>query len=98
MNQIKLIDINESSKAFIIDHNGEKVAEMVITIKNDVMSVHHTEVNRELEGKGVAKELLNEMAGHARANNLKVLPLCTYVCAQFRRNPEQYADIWKKGV
>ncbi|RYG04616.1 MAG: N-acetyltransferase, partial [Chitinophagaceae bacterium] len=45
-------------------------------------------------GKGLAKELLNTMVAYARANRLKVVPLCPYVHAQFKRHPEDFADVW----
>jgi hypothetical protein len=47
------------------------------------------------EGKGLGKKLLEEMVNYARKNKLKVIALCPYVFAQFRRHPEEYADIWK---
>lgn len=36
------------------------------------------------------------MSDYAREHELKVIPLCFYVYAQFKRHPEQYAGIWKK--
>lgn len=36
------------------------------------------------------------MVEHARTNHLKVIPLCPYVHAQFKRHPEEYADVWNK--
>jgi predicted GNAT family acetyltransferase len=37
------------------------------------------------------------MVDHARKNGLKVIALCPFVHAQFKRHPEQYEDIWNKG-
>jgi predicted GNAT family acetyltransferase len=36
------------------------------------------------------------MAAYARGHHLKVIPLCPFVNAQFKRHPEEYADIWEK--
>jgi len=36
------------------------------------------------------------MRVHARENNLKVVPLCPYVLAQFKRHPELYEDVWQR--
>ncbi|HEU4902844.1 MAG TPA: N-acetyltransferase [Flavisolibacter sp.] len=35
------------------------------------------------------------MVDYARKNGLKVIPLCPYVHAQFKRHPADYADVWK---
>jgi uncharacterized protein len=43
-----------------------------------------------------AKKLLSAMVDYARKNQLKVLPLCPYVLAQFKRHREEYADVWEK--
>jgi uncharacterized protein len=72
------------------------MGEMVVSITGSNLTVFHTEVSTKAEGKGYAKKLLNEMADYARKNNLKVIPLCPYVHAQFKRHPLEYADIWNK--
>ncbi|MFT3665215.1 GNAT family N-acetyltransferase [Piscinibacter sp.] len=57
-------------------------------LRDGVMTMTHTEVAPELEGQGIAGELVRAALAHARANDLKVRPLCTYVQAYFRRHPE----------
>jgi uncharacterized protein len=96
MEEVKLKLDNNGSGAFYILDGEEQVAEMSVNITDHLMKVLHTEVAPEAEGKGLAKDLLNTMADHARKNNLKVQPLCSYVAVQFRRYPEEYADIWNK--
>lgn len=80
--------------AFYIMHDGEQMGEMVISIADNVLTAYHTEVEPKAEGKGLAKKLLEGMVAYAREHQLKVLPLCAYVHAQFKRHPEEYADIW----
>jgi predicted GNAT family acetyltransferase len=81
---------------FIFNEGDEKLGEMIISISEKELTVFHTEVIPEAEGKGIAKALLNEMVDYSRKNDLKVIALCTYVLAQFKRHPEQYLDIWQK--
>ncbi|HET7115998.1 MAG TPA: GNAT family N-acetyltransferase [Hanamia sp.] len=80
---------------FYISENGERIAEMEIGISGNDLTVYHTEVSSGNEGKGLAKKLFSAMVDYARKNNLKVVALCPYVFAQFKRRPEEYADIWK---
>jgi len=75
----------------------QKVGKMDISVINEKLRVYHTEVDSAQEGKGFAKLLLNQLVGYARENNLKIIPLCPYVFAQFKRHPEQYADLWLQG-
>ncbi len=57
-------------------------------LRDGVMAITHTEVARELEGQGIAAELVRAALAHARENGLKVRPLCSYVQAYMRRHPE----------
>jgi uncharacterized protein len=92
--QLKLND--QKRGAFLLQRGNEKMAEMAIAVIDKNLVVYHTEVSDELKGQGVASHLLNEMTQYARNNDLKVVPLCPYVLAQFKRHPEDYADIWNK--
>jgi uncharacterized protein len=96
MEHISLNDRPGGHKAFTVEKNGEQLGEMVVDITEDTLTVHHTEVNPDQEGKGLAGQMLSAMTDYARKHALKVIPLCPYVHAQFKRHPEQYEDIWKK--
>jgi len=54
-----------------------------------VMRMTHTEVHPSLAGRGIAAALVAAALLHARANGLKVDPLCSYVRTYLRRHPEQ---------
>jgi hypothetical protein len=81
---------------FYIAEGDEQLGEMEVSISGSNLTVYHTEVSEKAEGKGYAKMLLKEMVRHARMNDLKVIPLCPFVHAQFKRHPEEYADVWNK--
>src|SRR5438105_4921025 len=96
MDDVKL-NLNEKGKgAFFINDGAEQTGEMVISISGTDLTVYHTEVSPQAEGKGLAKKLLTAMADYARSNHLKVIPLCPYVHAQFKRHADEFADVWKK--
>ena len=96
MEEVKLILDENQQGYFYIEENGELMGEMVFQISDNIMTVDHTEVTPAAQGKGVAKLLLNAMVSYVRDHDMKVIPHCPYVHAQFKRNPEEYADIWKK--
>jgi predicted GNAT family acetyltransferase len=52
----------------------------------------HTEVPKPLEGKGLAAKLARFALDFARANHLRVVPLCPYVSSFIRKHPE-YEDL-----
>lgn len=96
MNDIALKLSANGRGAFVIEENNERVAEMEIGIAGNNLTVYHTEVADKLQGQGVAGKLLSTMVDYARAHHLKVIALCPYVLAQFKRHPDQYADIWNQ--
>lgn len=97
MDDVKLkLDEKDYGHFYIMD-GEEQIAEMEISISGNDLTIYHTEVLPKAEGKGLAKKLLATMVDHARKNELKVIPLCPYVHAQFKRHPEEYADVWNKN-
>ena len=89
--QLKLDENGEGS--FYIMEDEVLLGEMVIGLKEDILTVFHTEVSEKAEGKGLAKKLLDSMVAYARNKGLKVKALCPYVHLQFKRHPQEYADI-----
>jgi len=89
------LKVNDKGRGeFFIAKDGEEVAEMEIQINKDNLTVYHTEVAKEEEGKGLAKKLLDHMVDYARTHKLRVVPLCPYVYAQFKKHRTEYADLW----
>ncbi len=52
----------------------------------------HTEVPKELEGKGIAGKLAKTALEYAREQGLKVHPFCPFVKTYIERHPE-YQDL-----
>lgn len=52
----------------------------------------HTEVPRELGGRGIAQKMVATALDYARDKKLKVVPLCKYVAGYIDKHPE-YSDL-----
>jgi uncharacterized protein len=59
---------------------------------NGTITIDHTGVPPEFEGRGIAAKLVNKAIADAREQGFKITPVCSYVVAQFRRHPE-WADL-----
>ena len=93
MDEVQL-KMNENGEGyFYIMEDEVLLGEMVIGLKENILTVFHTEVSEKAEGKGLAKKLLDSMVAYARNKGLKVKALCPYVHLQFKRHPQEYADI-----
>jgi len=78
---------------FYVELDGKKLAEMVYTMPSpDKMIIEHTDVDEKLKGKNVGKQLLHTAVEYARTHNIKIIPLCPFAHAMFKKKPE-YADV-----
>ena len=97
MNDIQLeLDSHRRGK-FHLTEGGETLAKLEVAVIKDNLVAYHTEVSPKLRGQGVARKLLDSLVGYAQNNGLKIVPLCPYVLAEFKRRPEQYESIWNKN-
>lgn len=78
---------------FYIEVDGEKLAEMDYTLSPERMTINHTEVDEKLKGQNIGNQLVHHAAEYARTNNLKIIPLCPFANAVFRKKKEEYADV-----
>lgn len=79
---------NESDSQFVVHTQG---AQGMIEYEKQApkhLDLYHTEVDPELEGKGVARVLVQRALEFCKANEFKVTPTCTYVAAYIKRHPE----------
>lgn len=63
-------------------------AEMTWTAAESMDIIDHTFVPPELRGRSVGEALVARAVEDARAGSRKLLPLCSFAAAQFRRNPD----------
>ena len=54
----------------------------------NTISIDHTGVPRELEGRGYGSALVKRGVADARANGWRIVPACPFVAVAFRRHPE----------
>lgn len=52
----------------------------------------HTGVPEPLSGRGIGTALVKALIADARAGGYRIIPLCPFVAAQFRRHPD-WADL-----
>jgi uncharacterized protein len=97
MGEVQLKMKDDGRGAFEIHEGAEVIAEMEIGVRHSTLIAYHTGVVERMKGQGLADKLFKEMVAFARKEGLKVVPRCAYVAAQFRRHPQEYADIWEKN-
>ncbi len=73
---------------------GEHVAFADYRREGHVVQILHVETPPELRGGGVAGQLMAGVVESARAEGLKIYPICSYAVAWFRRHTE-HGDILK---
>ena len=71
---------------------GDSVAVAAYELEPGVITFTHTSVPPELSGRGIANELARAGLDHARSQNLKVVPACSFIAKYIERNPE-YQDL-----
>ena len=57
--------------------------------------IEHVGVDPEFRGQGVAGKITQVALEYAKANSLRVIPMCSYAASYIHRNP-QYADLTKQ--
>lgn len=67
---------------------GGQLAKCAYRRQGDVLLLTHTEVPPAAQGQGIAAALVKATLDWARAEGLRVRPLCSYVSAYMRRHPE----------
>ena len=86
---------NTAAKRFEISLDGQ-LAFSKYLLAGEMIVIEHTEVPVELEGKGLASLIVRTALDYARAQKLKVMPLCPFTAGFIHRHPE-YQDLVLEG-
>jgi uncharacterized protein len=79
--------------SFFIEDEGKRVAELQYFYSADCqITIYHTEVDENLRGKGVGKDLVARAVEFAREKMLKIVATCPFAHKVIMRNPE-YKDV-----
>ncbi len=82
---------NAAQHRFELDLGG-RTAFATYQLNDGVVSIFHTEVPAELNGKGYGSELVRGVLDLIRERHLKVRPMCGFVRFFLSNHPE-YADL-----
>lgn len=61
-------------------------------VQGDQRAILHVEAEDQLRGSGAADRFMRSLADHARTEDLKLAPRCSYAVAWFKRNAD-YKDV-----
>ncbi len=78
---------------FYMENENGIISELTYTHENNgILIIDHTQTKPELEGRGLAAQLVKSIVEYARKNNFKIDPLCPYAEIQFDQNKD-YGDV-----
>ena len=82
---------NTARRRFELDLDGH-TAFSAYRREGSLLTILHTEVPKELNGRGIGSALARGLLDIARVQGLKVKPLCPFVASYMDKHPE-YADL-----
>ncbi|KAF2081805.1 GNAT family N-acetyltransferase [Flavobacterium sharifuzzamanii] len=87
---MEIQQINDTRRGYFeAVEDGKEAGKMTYTWAGDSkFIIDHTEVSPDFNGKGVGKKLVMAAVDYARANNLKIIPLCPFAKSVFDKVPE----------
>lgn len=87
---MEIQQINDTRKGYFEAlEDGQEAGKMTYTWAGDSkFIIDHTEVSPDFNGKGVGKKLVMAAVEYARANNLKIIPLCPFAKSVFDKVEE----------
>ena len=75
--------------AFFVQQDNEQLAEMTyVWAGAGKIIIDHTHVDEKLKGQGAGKKMVAAAVDFARANNLKIIPLCPFAKSVFDKEKE----------
>lgn len=92
--EIKLDESDSKGRYWLRAADGSEAEMTFSKLGKDAIIIDHTLVPDAFRGQGVGLKLVQRGVDDARAAGKKIIPLCPFAAAQFKRHPE-WADVLK---
>lgn len=90
------LEETDSKGRYAYQKTGRPEAELTFSKAGEhLLIIDHTGVPDDYKGEGVGRRLVEQAISDARKNGKKILPLCPFAAAEFRKHPE-WADVLSK--
>lgn len=84
---------NNRRGMFYIENEKGLIAELTYYKRDEnIITIDHTEVKREMENQGIGSRLIERSVEFARKHDLKIDPLCPFAEVKFDEN-DSYKDV-----
>ncbi|WP_433248320.1 GNAT family N-acetyltransferase [Streptosporangium sp. CA-135522] len=90
------VKLSPGGDHFEAEADGKYAGRLELVRRHGVIIYTHTEVDPEFEGKGVGGALVRTALDAARAEDVKIVPSCSFVKAWLERHTD-YADLVRNG-
>lgn len=92
MTNIPTVSHQPDDNLFLI-HVGHDIAFQEYIKRGNEITITHTEVPRELEGKGLGSLLAKNALQYAEENGLKLNPVCPFMATYVRKHYDEYKHL-----
>ncbi|MEM0948639.1 MAG: GNAT family N-acetyltransferase [Pseudomonadota bacterium] len=94
MSEFEILREVQGSKGRYVIYHGDAEAVLTYSILSpQTVIADHTGVPEELKGTGMGRALVTRIVEDARAEGFQIVPLCPFVNAERRKNPD-WADVF----
>ncbi len=76
---------NKKTSTFEYSINGE-LATVTYTKRNEIIYLNYAFVPLQVRGQGIGAEMMSEVLEYVRENELKIVPICSYIVSYLRQN------------
>lgn len=96
---IKREDTDTKGRYVLNQDGSDTHAELTFSkVGKSMIIIDHTEVPEAFRGTGAGLKLVERAVEDARKMGIKIMPLCPFAAAQFKRHPEWSDTLKQKGV
>lgn len=96
---IKREDTDTKGRYILKQDGNDAHAELTFSkVGKSMIIIDHTEVPEAFRGTGAGLKLVERAVEDARDMGIKIMPLCPFAAAQYKRHPEWADTLKQKGV